>query len=416
VRLALRLALAMMVVSVASLAVVVASQALVTRHEAQQLPEELRLRLVDIRRAQDAAPWPFTTPPRPPLESDPTQRASEGTTTVLWSAWAVGRVQDAHWRGIAWGLAIAALLSAALAWWMARGVAGPIEGVGRAAAALASGDLARRVEPPRSALGVSVEVHALTTDFNQMADALERAEGERTAMVADIAHELRTPLAALLLRLEALREGLTAFDDAERTRLHGLASLLHRLVEDLRTLSLADAGRLGLRRTDVDLTHVATETIEALAPLATAHAATLSLAGPATDASTTVDGDADRLAQVLGNLVDNAIGASRSGGWVEVRTFARPGEAGWVVSDDGPGIDEDDLPHVFQRFRQGDRGRRDLRRHSGLGLAIVRTLVEAHGGHVTARNRAEGGAALTVTLPTAQAMRSGPPVTPGATA
>jgi len=407
----------MVLVSAASLAVVVVSQTWFARSEAQRLPEELRLRLLELRRADDAAPWPFTTPARPPAtlggdapvepSADPpprpigldAARTAEGITTMQWSAWAVGRVQDAQWRGIAWGLAIAAAASVALAWWMARGIARPVEAVALAATDLAAGDLTRRATAFEGSLGASAELRRLTADFNAMAAALERAEAARTAMVADVAHELRTPLAAMLLRLEALGEGLTPLDAAEVGRLLHHGRLLHRLVEDLRTLSLADAGRLDLRRAPVDLGRLADEAIDGLLPLASHAGVALLAAVPSRDRTVFADGDRDRLGQVLVNLLTNAIRATPQDGRVVVRTFAAGTEAGWVVTDEGPGIAPADLPHVFERFRQGACGRRDLRGTSGLGLAIVRTLVEAHDGRVTARTRPEGGAELIVTLP-----------------
>ncbi|MDF1521679.1 MAG: ATP-binding protein, partial [Trueperaceae bacterium] len=382
-RLAVRLAIAIMLATTASLAVVVVSQVWVARTTERRLPDEVRARLVEFRRTEDRVWWLRVAPLRPPPPSD------APTLTVQESIRALGRVQDAQWRGVLAGLGLAAVGSIGLAWWVARGVARPIEAVGAAAEALAAGDLARHVAPPGSVLGASSEVVQLTDDFNRMADALERYEAQRTAMVADVAHELRTPLTAMALRLEAIAEGLAPFDAAEVERLRRQTTLLHRLVEDLRVLSLADAGRLDLRLAPVDPNTLATEAAESAAAVAAAKGVSLEVgADPAGGEVPPLVADRDRLAQVLGNLLDNAVRATPEGSRVRLEVVRDAGTIAFRVVDDGPGIAEADLAHVFDRFRQGEHGRRDLRGGSGLGLAIVRTLVEAHGGTVAAANRA----------------------------
>ena len=394
-RLAVRLAIAFMLVTSASLAVIVVSQMWIANQEARQLPDEVRVRLFELRRTETGDWWWRVLPrPRPPVVGD------GDPLTVQDSIRALGRVQDAQSRGLLAGLALAVVASGGLAWWIARGVARPIEAVGDAAGALASGDLGRRVERPRNPLGTSREVLRLTDDFNRMADSLERYEAHRTAMVADVAHELRTPLTAMTLRLEALSEGLVPFDAAEVERLQRQTGLLHRLVEDLRTLSLADSGRLALRPTPVDAAALAREAIEAAGPVARAKGVDLEVASDP-GGSLALVADRDRLAQVLGNLLDNAIRATPEGGRVRVATVRAGAKVAFRVRDQGPGIAPEDLETVFERFRQGDHARRDLRGGSGLGLAIVHTLVEAHGGTVAAANHPEGGAELTVTLPAA---------------
>ena len=392
-RLAVRLAIAVMIVTAASLAVVVVSQVSIANQEARRLPDEVRFRLFELRRTETGEGWWRVLPrPRPPVAA-----AGAGALTVQESIRALGRVQDAQSRGLLAGLGLAVVASGGLAWWVARGVARPIEAVGDAASALAAGDLARRVERPRSPLGTSSEVLRLTDDFNRMAESLERYEAQRTAMVADVAHELRTPLTAMTLRLEALSEGLVAFDAAEVDRLRRQTALLHRLVEDLRTLSLADAGRLGLKPEPLDATALAREAVEAADPVARAKGVDLGIEDDG--GSLQLVADRDRLAQVLGNLLDHANRATPEGGRVRVAVVRAGAAITFRVRDQGPGIAPEDLPTVFERFRQGAHGRRDLRGGSGLGLAIVRTLVEAHGGTVAAADRAGGGAELTVTLP-----------------
>jgi signal transduction histidine kinase len=393
-RLAVRLALAVMLVTSASLAVVVVSQVSIARQEALRLPDEVRVRLFELRRTETGDWWWRVLPrPRPPVPAD------GAALTVQESIRALGRVQDAQSRGLLAGLGLAVLASGGLAWWVARGVARPIEAVGDAAGALAAGDLSRRVARPRDPLGASSEVLRLTDDFNRMAEALERSEAQRTAMVADVAHELRTPLTAMSLRLDALGEGLVPLDAVEVERLRRQTALLHRLVEDLRTLSLADSGRLGLHPTPLDAGALARDAVEAAGPAARARGVVLQLELDPGDGALGLVADRDRLAQVLGNLLDNAIRATPEGGRVRVAVARSGATIAFHVRDHGPGIAPADLPTVFERFRQGEHGRRDLRGGSGLGLAIVRTLVEAQGGTVAAGNHAGGGAELTVTLP-----------------
>ena len=389
----------MILVTTASLTVAVLGQVWVARQAAGELPPAVRARIAELRGDGRAIVWPFRAPPPAPR-----QWLDASSPTVADSLRAVDRVQSAQWRGLIYGLALAVVASGGLAWWLARGLARPIEAVGDAASALASGDLRTRVPAPATGFAASAEVVGLTEDFNRMAATLERNEAERRAMVADVAHELRTPITAMALRLEALRDGLAPFDEAEVERLSRQTELLHRLVEDLRTLSLADAGRLTLRREPVDLRQLTLTVLDEFTPLAERRGVTL-------DASdiepqpckrvATVMGDADRLRQVLGNLVDNALRASPEGGVVRLSLQAADDWVTLAVRDDGPGFADDDLPHVFERFRQGERGRRDLRGHSGLGLAIVRSLVTLHGGEVKAANHDAGGAEVRVRLPPA---------------
>lgn len=396
-RLSTRLALAMILVTTVSLAVAVVSQVWIAREAAGRLPVEIRQRMVELRGDGRATQWFFRG--RPMLPRAPSETF---TLTISESVRAIDRVQSAQWRGLVYGLALAVLASGALAWWLARGIARPIAAVGAAASRVGAGKLEARVEPPTGTFGAAAEVTELTAGFNRMAATLERNEVERKAMVADVAHELRTPITAMALRLEALRDGLVPFDAAEVERLVRQTALLHRLVEDLRTLSLADAGRLTLRRGAVDVGALVADACAAFAPVADAKGVRVAHPGDTTavgGAHALVDGDADRLRQVLTNLLDNAVRASPSGGTVRVATSSDGETVSVSVHDEGPGFAEGDLPDVFERFRQGESGRRDLRGHAGLGLAIVRALVGLHGGSVTARNRPEGGAEVTVRLP-----------------
>jgi len=383
----------MILVTSASLLVAVLSQVLITRDASGRLPAEVRLRIDELR--AEGSPHLLLLRGRPL-----SQRASDDATslTVADSIRAIDRLQAAQWRGLLYGLGLAVLASGGLAWVAARTIARPIAAVGAAASQVAAGDLDTRVPRPRSTIGAATEVVELTEGFNRMAATLERNEHERKAMVADVAHELRTPITALALRLDALRDGLVPFDAAEVERLSRQTALLHRLVEDLRTLSLADAGRLTLRRDDVEVASLLRDVSEAYAPLAAATDVRVTVrAGSPSELH--VLGDADRLAQVLTNLLDNAGRASPPHSTIALEAASDEADVIIDVLDEGPGFSSGDLPFVFERFRQGASGRRDLNGHGGLGLAIVRTLVELHGGRVEAANRPEGGARVTIRLP-----------------
>lgn len=301
-------------------------------------------------------------------------------------------------RQSAWiGAGVALLLGVVLALTLSRSVAKPIEAVSRAASDLAAGRLGTRVKL-RGARRQPREARALATDFNVMAASLERFEGERRAMIADVAHELRTPLAALTMRLEAIADGLVTADPHEIQVLRDQTDLLTRLVEDLRTFSLADAGRLSLSLAPVDLAAAATSAADALRPAFEKHGVALVVERP--EGLAMVHADHHRLQQVLGNLLENALRVSPPDSTVVISVEHGAEEASVSVRDSGPGIQDDELTTIFERFVQGRRRDMQGTQGSGLGLAIVRTLVELHGGTVAAANH-DDGALVTVALPAA---------------
>jgi signal transduction histidine kinase len=285
------------------------------------------------------------------------------------------------------GGGVALLLAILLAYGLLR----PVRALQQAASRLAQGDLNQRV-----AIHGRDELAALGMAFNNMAGSLQQAEETRRAMTADIAHELRTPLAVQRANLEALQDGVYPLDPPALQPLLEQNQLLTRLVEDLRTLALAEAGQLKLEQTPTDLTTLARRTVEKFQPQAAAHGQTLTCTGPALPPLLL---DPLRIEQILANLLSNALRHTPEGGAVIVQLAAAESDVQLSVQDTGPGLPPELLPHVFERFYRADPGRSRPVGSTGLGLSIARQLAEAHGGALTAANQAGGGAIFTLTLP-----------------
>ena len=289
-------------------------------------------------------------------------------------------------RSILLAVAAAGLIALALGAGLFFHLTAPIRQLTAAAHAIAAGDLSRRV-----AVRSADELGELAAAFNAMAANLAAAEAQRRQMVADIAHELRTPLSVLQANLEAMQDGILPADDEQLASLHEETLLLGRLVADLRLLSLAEAGQLKLDLAETDLGELVCRAAERLRPAAEARG--IELAVEVAPDPPRIQADAGRLAQVIGNLVDNALRYTPAGGRIVLA-------AGWSdgpgparrpmisVTDTGQGIAAEDLPHIFDRFYRGDKSRARTSGGSGLGLAIVKQLVEAHGGRVWAESPA----------------------------
>lgn len=308
------------------------------------------------------------------------------------------RVNRAIWLAALAAGGVALLVGGLFAY----GLVQPLRRLTAAAAAIARGDLAQRV-PVNS----NDEIGSLATAFNAMAADLEKAERLRREMTADIAHELRNPLAVLQGNLEAVMDGVLPPTAENMQPLLDQTRLLSRLVDDLRTLALADAGQLGLHRAPSDPAVLARSALAQFAPQAEAKNVTLSSEIPA--GLPTVVLDPERFAQVLGNLLSNAIRHTPPGGVVSLETSVvnRPSARGrvrdgdWLlttVRDTGPGVAPEALPHLFDRFYRADRSRSRIDGGTGLGLAIARQLVEAHGGEIWAESTS-AGATFSFTIP-----------------
>ncbi|MDP2182136.1 MAG: HAMP domain-containing sensor histidine kinase [Actinomycetota bacterium] len=285
-------------------------------------------------------------------------------------------------------IAIAALVALVLAAYLAR----PLRRLEVAAEELAAGDLTHRVQADGPA-----EVAALGDAFNHMADSLERAEELRRRMVADVAHELRNPLAAARAQAEGMADGVLRVDEARLLSLVDDLMHLSALVDDLQELAVAEAGRLRYEMAPTDLSTLARQEAQRVGPLL-ADGVEIRVEGD--DAPHVVTGDERRLGQVLRNLLSNAARHTATGS-VAVR-LTSDGEREIVsVVDTGEGMSAEDVQHAFERFYRADAARAARRGGAGLGLAISRAIVLDHGGEISAESEPNGGTAIALTLPAA---------------
>ena len=302
-----------------------------------------------------------------------------------------------------WSLLIAggagALVAGVTAFLAGRYITRRLRAMAEGTGAIAAGDLSRRV-----ADSSGDELGELAAAFNRMADSLASQEEARQRLVADIAHELRTPLAVLQAEIEALQDCVTQPTPDRINSLHDDTDLLARLVDDLSTLSLADSGQLSLGCGEHNLAGIAERAIAAVAGQAQEKGVSLELAVDAGLPSVTVDGD--RIAQVLRNLLSNALRHTSAGGRMTLAGRSEAGRAVIEVTDTGAGIPADDLPHVFDRFYRADPSRNRATGGSGLGLAIARQLVRAHGGEIAASSTPGQGSTFSFWLPLSNAPRA----------
>jgi two-component system OmpR family sensor kinase/two-component system sensor histidine kinase BaeS len=296
---------------------------------------------------------------------------------------------------------IAAGLSLLLALLLSYTLMRPVRELTRAAQRLGERDLSQRVR-----VSGKDELAELALSFNRMADSLQKAEDNRRALTADIAHELRTPLAVQRANLEALQDGVYPLTPENLAPVLEQNLLLTRLVDDLRTLALADAGQLTLERTPTDLAGLVERVVERFQPQASGRAIALRLDADSLPGAALplLSVDPQRVEQILSNLLSNALRYTPEGGQIRVAVAAGRGslEDNAVqisVWDSGPGIPQESLPRVFERFYRADRSRSRAEGGSGLGLAIARQLAEAHGGSLAAANHPQGGAVFTLRLP-----------------
>ncbi|CAN5649268.1 hypothetical protein BH09CHL1_BH09CHL1_20500 [soil metagenome] len=289
---------------------------------------------------------------------------------------------------------LAGVSALALSILLARSIVRPVEQLTNAARSMSDGDMQQRVE-----VRSPHEIGVLAKAFNSMADSRVQLEGLRRNLVNDVAHELRTPLANLQGYLEVLRDGLTEPTPEILGVLHEESLLLNGLVADLQELALAEAGQLPLMRAPVELHEPILNALDAIRPQAEARDLTLDSNLP--DVLPEVLVDSSRLSQILRNLLRNAVTHTPPGGRIDVRAIAANNQVEIAVHDTGHGIEPEHLPFIFDRFYRADPARARDTGGSGLGLAVVKNLVEAHGGTITASSTINAGSTFTFTLPIA---------------
>lgn len=270
---------------------------------------------------------------------------------------------------------ITGVLGLLLGFFLFRQIVSPIQTVTEAASNIASGKFHQRV-PVKS----NDEVGTLARTFNQMADSLERDQRLRQNMIADIAHELRTPVTVLQANLEGMLDGVLPSSPEEIASLRDEVDLLSRLIADLRLLTLAEAGQLKLEKTMVSLEQILRRATEGFQMQAAEQK--IKIMTDVADHLPPVNVDADRMNMVLRNLISNALRYTPENGEITVLASQKDGEAILRVTDTGRGIAVEDLHFVFDRFYRADKSRNRSSGGSGIGLAIVKQLVEAHGGKV----------------------------------
>ena len=295
---------------------------------------------------------------------------------------------------------VAVLLAFLLAYFINRSVAAPLQRVATAASAIATGDYSQRVAPsgPR-------EVQTLATSFNQMVEQVQQSQQAQRDFVANVSHDLKTPLTAVQGWSQALLDG-TVTTPTQQTRaaniIHAESARMARLVNQLLDLARLEAGQVTLNPTRLDLNEVVQNVQAAMLPRAEAQGVALTAELPPTPVLATADGD--RVTQILTNLLDNALKNTPAGGRVSIQlATAAPDQVLLRVADTGRGIPAEDLPRIFERFYQVEKSRARVvdnngRASIGLGLAIVRQLVEAHGGRITAESELGQGSQFTVWL------------------
>jgi two-component system sensor histidine kinase BaeS len=319
----------------------------------------------------------------------------------------VAELADLHFverqGGRLWLIVAAMLaLAAAFAYPLSSRLIRPVKAFQRTARRLAAGDYDARVE-----IRGGDEIARLGRDINALADALGRNDRARRQWVADISHELRTPIALLRAHLEAMQDGVRPLERAEVDRLHGDVLRLSRLVEDLNDLATTDLGALAYRMQEVDLADILCEDIEAFRTRFEAAGLNLvfdnrlaAMGNPGPAGSAPLHADAGRISQLFGNLLHNSLSYTDPGGGLTVTLDAGPlGGYRITFEDTAPGVPTEDLPRLFERLYRVDASRSRHTGGAGLGLAIAKNVVLAHGGTIEAHAADAGGCAIRIELP-----------------
>ena len=318
--------------------------------------------------------------------------ARVGTVRLVFETGTGNRARDVAWWWITVAAVVALLIALLASWVVTRLITRPIKAMTSATRAFAAGD-----RQARAGVHGPGELGELARAFDSMADTVARSERDRRNLTADVAHELRTPLAALQAGLEELRDGLVEPTPQGLAGLHDQSLRLGRVVSDLAELSAVEASDVPVRRAEVDLTQVARDELA----VRESHLRAAGLAvGSRLDGPVLVRGDSDRLHQAMGNLLANAARYCRAGDEVTVVVRSEADQAVLVVVDSGPGIPADELPHVFDRLWRGSAAKQVA--GSGIGLAVAREIVVAHGGTIEAVSPDGAGTTVTIRLPSSK--------------
>lgn len=292
------------------------------------------------------------------------------------------------------GAVLVALLVGVL---LARTLTRPLRALTQATHRMAGGELEQEV-----LVKSGDEIGELAAAFNQMSREVARANKARRQMTADVAHELRTPLTVIAGYIESMRDGVLAPTPQRLSVIYAEIEHLQHLVGDLRTLTQADAGQLKLNRQPISPQELLRQAFAAFEYQAAQKGVSLEMQLNGALPAITID--ESRIAQVLGNLLSNALRYTPSGGRVTLAAAAPDGDrVTLTVQDTGPGIAPEDLPFIFNRFYRADKSRAEESGESGLGLAIAKALVEAHGGQIEAQSALEKGTTFVIHLPTGSA-------------
>jgi two-component system sensor histidine kinase BaeS len=300
------------------------------------------------------------------------------------------RLQRTLWLVV---LLLALPMAGVLSFLLARHLGKPIQALRNGTRQLTDGNYSLRMTPQgRDELGL------LTHDFNHLAERLQQNEASRKQWIADIAHELRTPLAILRGEIEALQDGINQPDASTLASLHQEVSHLQRLVSDLYDLSMSDSGALSYRKESLDLIALLQETLTLHSTPLQEQGLHIGLAG-LSQQPVRIQGDPQRLQQLFKNLLENSLRYTDKPGQLQVSTQLQAGTVTLVFADSPPGVPEDALPHLFERLYRVESSRNRATGGAGLGLSICYNIVEAHGGKISAAHSALGGLEIRVNLP-----------------
>jgi len=329
--------------------------------------------------------WTIAATVGPPLFHKHLARASVGTSSTT-SVHIDRAYQSATSISLSLALLAALIVAMAVNVYIARRIGRSVAIIAGAASEVAGGRYEVRVSSP----GLGSEFDALTLGFNRMASRLGSVERTRRRLLADLGHEMRTPVATLEAGLEALEDGVATLDVGTAELLHSQTRRLTRLSEDITSVSQAEEGQVRFDRRPVQPESLVSASVDSAAEAYETKGVRLVTSIQAGLPRLLVD--PERMGQVLGNLLDNALRHTPAGGCVTISATSSPkaAEVALSVADTGEGIPAEHLPHVFERFYRVDTARDRTHGGSGIGLAIAKALVEAHGGQLTATSPGTG--------------------------